>query len=113
MTIVSLFRKLVPFLVACLVLVLGIGLGTAAEKKADADKQKKLDHKKAFAIYKKKCLLCHDSVADPEKPGRTQDEWLLVLKTMHKYGLDLNSEQTELIGGLLYELRRGMEKEPG
>ena len=109
----SLAKRVLPFLVCIAFLLAGIVLAVAGEKSRTAKSQKKTDHKKAFTLYKQKCLLCHDSVADPEKPGRTQDEWLLVLKTMHGYGLDLTPEQTELIGGLLYDLRKGIEKEAG
>ncbi|MBI5572651.1 MAG: cytochrome c [Desulfomonile tiedjei] len=94
-------------------LIAGIVVALAEEKKSAANEKKKVDHRKAFAIYKKKCLQCHDSVADPEKRGHTRDEWLLVLKTMHGYGLGLSPQEVELISGLLYDLRRGMEKDPG
>lgn len=101
-------------LVACCGLLLLAGMVFAvADEKRSSDDKKKIDHKKAFAIFKQKCLQCHDSVADPEKPGRTKDEWLLVLKTMHGYGLGLTPQETELVGGLLYDLRRGVEKDPG
>lgn len=99
---------------ACLVLALVIaGVGFTAEKPSKASEKKKIDHMKAFQIYKQKCLLCHDSVADPEKPGHTRDEWLLVIKTMHGYGLGLSPEETELVTDLLYSLRGGTEKDPG
>lgn len=109
----SLAKRVLPFLVCIGFLLAGMVLAVAGEKTTTPESRKKVEHKKAFAVYKQKCLLCHDSVADPEKPGRTQDEWLVVLKTMHGYGLDLTPEQTELIGGLLYDLRKGMEKEAG
>jgi hypothetical protein len=31
---------------------------------------KKILHEEAFSLYKNKFLSCHDSIADPEKPGR-------------------------------------------
>jgi hypothetical protein len=70
-------------------------------------------HAKAFALYSNKCLGCHDSVADPEKPGRTRDDWHLVVNVMHGYGLDMTTEEADMIIGLLYDLRKGMEKEAG
>jgi hypothetical protein len=68
---------------------------------------------KAFEVYKQKCLGCHDSVADPEKPGRTRDDWHLVVNVMHGYGLELTNEESEMIIDLLYDLRKGLEKEAG
>ena len=51
--------------------------------------------------------------ADPEKPGRTRDDWHLVVNIMHGYGLGLTDEEANLITDLLYDLRRGIEREPG
>ncbi len=70
-------------------------------------------HMKAYAVYQNKCLICHDSVADPEKPGRTRDDWHLVVQVMHRYGLDLTVEESDMIIDLLYDLRKGMEREAG
>ncbi|BBO67794.1 hypothetical protein DSCA_17240 [Desulfosarcina alkanivorans] len=70
-------------------------------------------HKQAFALYTKKCLGCHDSVADPEKPGRTRDDWHLVVNVMHKYGMDMTTDEADVIIELLYDLRQGMEREAG
>ncbi len=64
-------------------------------------------------MYTKKCLGCHDSVADPEKPGRTRDDWHLVVNVMHKYGLDMTAAEADMIIDLLYDLRKGMEREAG
>jgi len=52
-------------------------------------KTKKADHISAYKVYQKKCLLCHDSIADLEKPGRTKDDWRLVVEIMHGYMLEL------------------------
>lgn len=106
-------RKICLVTLCVLFLAFGGIFALAETKKPTANDKKKIDHKKAFAIYKQKCLQCHDSVADPEKPGRTRDEWLLVIETMHGYGLGLTPKETELVGGLLYNLRRSMEKDPG
>ena len=76
-------------------------------------KDKSSDHKQAFALYTKKCLGCHDSIADPEKQGRTRDDWHLVVNVMHQYGMDMTTEETEMIVDLLYDLRQGMERDPG
>ena len=52
-------------------------------------------------------------MADPEKPGRTRDDWHLVVNVMHGYGLDLSTAESDAIIDLLYDLRKGMEKEAG
>jgi hypothetical protein len=75
--------------------------------------QKKADLYKAYSAFSQNCLGCHASVADPEKPGRTRDEWTIVVEFMHGYGLDLTAEEKALITELLYTLRPGMEKEAG
>ncbi len=65
---------------------------------ADDKAQKKvLDQKKAFAVYQQKCLTCHDSVADPEKEGRTRDDWHLVVNVMHGYGMDLTDAEPDKV----------------
>ena len=84
------------------------GIGSLAQ----AD-QKKLNHEQAYRVYTKNCLDCHDSVADPEKPGKTRDEWHIVVNIMHQYGLGLTPEESGQIVDLLYDLREGIEKEAG
>jgi hypothetical protein len=79
----------------------------------DEKNSKKKMHAEGYAVYQKKCLSCHVSVADPEKPGRTRDDWLMVVEIMHDYGFDLTPHESALITDLLYDLRRGMEKEAG
>ena len=74
---------------------------------------KKLDYPKAYEVFNQKCTGCHASVADPEKPGKTRDDWHLVVNVMHGHGLELSAEQSDMIIDLLYELRIGMEKEAG
>ena len=74
---------------------------------------KKASLEQAYKTYTQKCLGCHVSVADPERPGRTRDDWHIVVNVMHDYGLDLTAEESEQIIELLYHLRRGMEKQPG
>lgn len=77
--------------------------GNAMEE--DSEKQR-VEHYKAFQLYQDKCLSCHDSVADPEKPAKTRDEWYVVINVMHEYGLDLTLEEKENITDLLYDLRK-------
>lgn len=74
---------------------------------------KKFDYPKAYEVFNQKCTGCHASVADPEKPGKTRDDWHLVVNVMHGHGLELSAEQSDMIIDLLYELRTGMEKEAG
>jgi hypothetical protein len=78
-----------------------------------SERTKKASQMNAFKVYQQKCLLCHDSIADPEKPGRTKDGWRLVVQIMHRNGLGLTQEETDLIVDLLYDLRKGLEKEAG
>jgi hypothetical protein len=80
---------------------------------ADSSEKMKATHQKAFQVYARHCLSCHDSVADPERPGRTRDDWHLVVNIMHGYGLDVSNEDSEMIIDLLYDLREGLEKEAG
>ncbi len=87
-------------------------MGDRAVSAADPS-AKKVMHGEAFKVYQQKCLGCHDSVADPEKPGRTRDEWHLSVKVMHGYGLGLSDQESEMIIDLLYDLRSGIEKEAG
>ena len=78
-----------------------------------AAKSGKMMHAQAYTLYQSKCLGCHISVADPEKPGRTRDDWHLVVHVMHGYGLDLTDVESQMIIDLLYDLRKGMEREAG
>jgi len=96
----------------CAVFLLG-GMGLMVNQGMAKQGQKNLQHQKAFKLYAKKCLGCHDSVADPEKPGRTRDDWHLVVKVMHRYGLDMTDDEADMIIDLLYDLRQGMEREAG
>lgn len=86
-------------------------LQTTGMAKSAGDK--KATHQAAFAVYQQKCLSCHDSVADPEKPGRTRDDWHLVVNIMHGYGMDLSDDEGDKIVDLLYALRKGIERDPG
>ena len=68
----------------CAVFILG-GICVLTNQGVAEQSKKSVAYEKAFAMYTKKCLGCHDSVADPEKPGRTRDDWHLVVNVMHKY----------------------------
>jgi hypothetical protein len=75
--------------------------------------KKKVENKKAYKLYQQKCSGCHDSVADPERPGKTRDDWHLVIEVMHKNGLKLKPAESEMLIDYLYNLRKGIEKEAG
>jgi len=96
----------------CAAFLLG-GMGAIVTHGNAMQAKKNVEHQKAFALYANKCLGCHDSVADPEKPGRTRDDWHLVVNVMHKYGIDITAEEADIIIDLLYDLRQGMEREAG
>ena len=74
---------------------------------------KKPDYREAYEVFDRKCTGCHASVADPEKAGKTRDEWHLVVNVMHDYGVKLTTDESATIVNLLYKLRKGMEREPG
>ncbi|MBU4576842.1 MAG: hypothetical protein KUA39_18180, partial [Desulfarculus sp.] len=71
------------------------------------------EQKAAYDLYQKKCLSCHLSVADPERSGKTRDEWTLVVRYMDKHYVQLTDEEAAKIIDLLYSIRRGLEKEAG
>jgi len=110
----NIYGRLILVGVVCSAFLLGgillQGSDTIAGEKKSVKKENQL---KAFKVFKKKCLGCHDSVADPEKPGRTRDDWHMIVNIMHDYGMDLSEAQSELIIDLLYDLRRGIEREAG
>ncbi|MBT6341304.1 MAG: cytochrome c [Desulfobacula sp.] len=105
------WRKII-FSLAITTLVVSGFVFQGMDGTARAD-QKKIDHEQAYKVYTKNCLDCHDSIADPEKPGKTRDEWYIVVNVMHKYGLGLTPEESDQIVDLLYDLRKGIEKEAG
>jgi hypothetical protein len=108
------FKKMGGLIAFSLMPLLGMVLffspGDATETKAI---KKKINHMKAFQLHNKKCLSCHISVADPERPGRTRDDWHIVINLMHGYGLDLTKQEAEALTDFLYELRQGIEKDAG
>ena len=105
------FWLLTVFLICAVGVLLVIqSPGVVAGEKA---KSKNLDRMKAYQVYQAKCSGCHDSVANPELPGRTRDDWHLVVNVMHGYGLGISFEESEMIIDLLYDLRRGLEREAG
>ena len=72
------------------------------------------DQMQGYALNNKYCVSCHDSVADPEKPGFTRDTWHLILNLMHKHGLGkLTAEESETLIDYFYTIRKGLEREAG
>ena len=70
--------------------------------------------KEGYALNKKYCVSCHDSVADPEKSGFTRDTWHLILNVMHKQGLQkLSNDDSEKLIDYFYSIRKGMELNAG
>ena len=107
-------KRVVWTLVLAGILVSGFLIfGSHGVAMQEAKSGKKMMHEKAYALCQSKCLGCHISVADPEKAGRTLDDWHLVVQVMHGYGIDLTDDESEMIIDLLYDLRRGMEREAG
>jgi hypothetical protein len=102
-------------LTVCLICAVGVLLVVQSPSVVAGDKAKakSMDRMKAYQVYQAKCTGCHVSVANPELPGRTRDDWHLVVNVMHGYGLDLSLEESEMIIDLLYDLRRGLEREAG
>lgn len=107
-------RRLVWTIILSGILVTGFLIFEShSDAMQEAKSGKKIMHEKAYTLYQSKCLGCHISVADPEKAGRTRDDWHLVVQVMHEYGLDLTDVESDMIIDLLYDLRKGMEKEAG
>ncbi|MCB2192063.1 MAG: hypothetical protein KQI62_10890 [Deltaproteobacteria bacterium] len=97
-------------LVACSLIFGATGLVLAKAGKRQMAAQ---DQMEAFQVYQQKCLSCHDSIADPESPGKTRDGWTIVVKYMNDHYVQLTDQQANQIINLLYAIRRGLEKEPG
>lgn len=86
----------------------------AAEQKVKPNPNAKAQAKQVeFAVFQKHCVQCHNSVADPERPGKTRDEWYATINLMEGHGLNISQEEADMIVDLLYNLRRGMEQTPG
>lgn len=72
------------------------------------------DQMAGYQLNKKYCTSCHDSVADPEKRGFTQDTWHLILNVMHKHGMGkISDKDSGALVDYFYMIRKGMEREAG
>ncbi len=71
------------------------------------------DRKLEYAVFNKNCTQCHVSVADPERPGKTRDEWYRIVNLMQGHGLVLTQEEADMIVDLLFKLRTGIEEQAG
>lgn len=102
-------------LMVVLILIAVLGLCGLAWSMVEMKKPKTPagKQKAAYQLFQKKCLSCHVSVADPERPGKTRDEWVVVVKFMDKHFVNLSDAEADLIIDLLYSLRPGVEKEAG
>lgn len=69
--------------------------------------------RQAFQLYKAKCTSCHEGVADPDKAGKTRDDWHIVIKLMHDLGVELTPGEEETLVDYFFTIRKGMEKEAG
>jgi len=99
--------KMLAALLAVALLV-PIGADAAEKKKEPSDLQK------GYQLAKKRCLSCHDSVANPEAGRKTRDEWHVVMSVMHKqFKVQLSNQEQELLTDYFYTIRKGLEKEPG
>lgn len=68
---------------------------------------------KSFQLYQSKCTACHEGVADPDKPGKTCDDWHIVIKLMHDYGLELTEEEETILVDYFFTIRKGVEAQAG
>ena len=79
-----------------------------ATAKVKANSQMKAQPKQyEYAVFKKHCTQCHESVADPEKPGKARDEWYRIINLMEGHGLNISQDEADMIVDLLFALRRG------
>jgi len=100
-------NKVLALFVAALFLA-PAGVGASEAKKATLDLQK------GYQLAKKKCTSCHDSVANPEAGRKTRDDWHLVVDVMHKqFQMKMTKGEQELLIDYFYNIRKGLEKDPG
>jgi len=103
------FWKVAFVVIICTAIVIA-GIKAFAITPTTGHSPQKLAHEKAYKVYRQKCLGCHDSVADPEKPGMSRHDWNLVVNVMHGYGLFMTALEREMVVDLLYNLRKAPEK---
>lgn len=104
------YRRIVLALLVCGLVLGAAGLVAAKVGKAEMAAQEQMA---AYKLFNQKCLSCHVSVADPERPGKTRDGWTIVVKYMDDHYVNLSDQEAGKIIDLLYAIRRGEEKEPG
>lgn len=91
------------------ILVLVTVNGNAAESKKVT-----VDLQKGYQLAKKKCVGCHDSVANPEAGRKTRDDWHVVVDVMHQqFQMKMTKQEKELLIDYFYNIRKGLEKDPG
>lgn len=107
-------RILSGLAVAAVAVAACFGVTSIAAQAADPAAEKRVaDRKLEFAVFQHHCTSCHNSVADPERPGKTRDEWYRIVALMQGHGLIITPDETDMIVDLLYTLRPGMEDNPG
>ncbi len=74
---------------------------------------KKIVMEKAYKLYQANCITCHDGVANPDSPGKTRDDWHIVIKLMHGYGLNITDAEEDILVDYFFTIRKGTEKEAG
>lgn len=107
-------KRTVTVALAALLFLAGHSLAMGASLgKAASSTPKRVSLEEAYKLYQVKCTTCHDRVADPDKPGKTRDEWHIVIKLMHDLGLDITEAEAETLVDYFFAIRKGMEKEAG
>lgn len=94
-------------------LLLAVAIAPSSSAAGDKASKPGRPSSKAYQLIEQKCTGCHVSVVDPERPGKTRDEWYAVVRLMQSHGFKLTDQETELIVDHLYAVRRGIEKTPG
>ncbi len=103
-------RKLSVFVLSAL---LAFPLNSFATGEVSAKKPEGASLEKTYQLYRGKCITCHDGVADPDKGGKTRDEWFIVIRMMHDYGLELTEEETSALVDYFFTIRKGVENQAG
>jgi hypothetical protein len=94
--------------------VLALALLAPAAVGAVETKKVTVDLQKGYQLAKKRCTSCHDSVANPEAGRKTRDEWIVVIDIMHKqFQVKLKKDEQEHLVNYFYNIRKGLEKDPG
>lgn len=105
--------SLLTVLMVVLAFICSVGIASAMSDELAAKNPDAATQQKSYALFNQKCLSCHVSVADPERPGKTRDGWMVVVKFMDKHFVELTEAEADYLVDFLFALRPGTEKEPG